>query len=93
MGKTRHPNSSPYIRHVRYTTKHTSRGPILVKRLLKEATFVPRARSRSPTHQGHFHDDNDHSYHGSGASKGGKVLLAFCYIWSTLTLFSNAEPE
>jgi hypothetical protein len=66
-----------------------------VKRLVKEATFLPKTRGGSPIHQGHSHDDNfnDHSYHGSSAKNGGKVLPGFYYSWSKLTLLSNSEPE
>lgn len=76
MGKTHHPNSSPYIRHVRYTTKNTTRGPKVVKRHVQQPHFwtsPSKARSSSHNHQEPSYEDNYDSYNGSN-NMGGKVF-------------------
>lgn len=79
MGKTRHQKSNLLIRHVRYTTKNSSRGPKLVRHQVKEATFrssPSKARSSSQTHRDPSYDNNNDSYQGY-SGMGGKVLLIY----------------
>jgi hypothetical protein len=75
MGKHCHPRASPYIRHVQFTTKHTTRGPKLVKQQVKKKLYrsgpsKSRGFSENPAEQ--LYDDG--SYTPLNAN-GGKVIL------------------
>jgi hypothetical protein len=95
MGKTRHSKTSPLIRHVRYITKTSTRGPKVVKQQVKQRTFQAspsKSRIGSRTHQEAFYDDNDHS-HPEEDNIRGKVLCELLMYWKQANLILNCRVK
>jgi hypothetical protein len=57
MGKSQHHTPRPKIRHVRYSTQNTSRGPKTIKRHVQSSHF--RATNSNQTHGTDFVSERD----------------------------------
>lgn len=76
MAKTRHSRSNNIVRHVRYLTKSSTRGPKVVKQQVRQSIQASPSKSRtgSGIHQEPFLDNNYDTNPGVD-NTGGKVTF------------------